>query len=263
MERTSIGDVHDEWNGMVIIITGKKYQQRPIRLAFCDAELVRRYIAARAEILAEYGVTNEKSLFIKRCPEFDPETGELTFGMSRSGIYQVFARFRTKHPELADLKPYSLRKDAVARMLVVGRALGIPLEEIAIRNGQSINVAYFHYNGLFDLYTELLRLTPEEVVPFLKALWAHCMMEFRKNPHGIEHLACARAIMDALGKLQFILLLQAITAGRIRVFPATQNGIDTRNKELLDGLKESLPPFGIGRLPDETDGDDGLLTPVV
>jgi site-specific recombinase XerD len=224
-QRCSIDDVYDGPDGMVIVITGKGMKRRPIRVAFLDAVVVRHYIREREKVLCDLGATHEKALFIKYDPHVDPETGRLSYGISRSGIYGVFKRFRDRHEELRGVKPYTLRKDAVTRMLFIAQAIGIPLEEVAVRNGHPIEIAYGHYNGTIDLFTECLRRTPEEVVQLLKILMMHNLTEYRRNPTAIEHLACARAIMDLLGRLKFNMLMHDIPAGRLDVNPAINSGI--------------------------------------
>lgn len=216
-ERTKIVDIIDGFNGMTLIITGKGGKRRPIRITYTDAVLVRQYLEERQAILAFFDAEYEQALFIKKSPEIDPETGKLSFGLSRSGIYGIFQRFRSKHPELSSVKPYTFRKDAITRMLLVARALGIPFEEVGVRNGNTIDVIFAHYAGNFDLYSECLRRTPEELIPFLNGLWAYCMLEYYKNPCHREHKACAEAIMLSLGQLQFIMLLQGISSGRIQI----------------------------------------------
>jgi len=223
--RCLINDVYEGLNGMEVVITGKGMKRRPIRLTCLDANVVRHYLHERARVLLDFGATHERALFIKYDPGIDPETGRLSYGLSRAGIYGIFKRFRDRHEELRGVKPYTLRKDAVTRMLFVAQAIGIPLEEVAVRNGHPLTIAYAHYNGRIDLYNECLRRTPEEVVQLLKTLVAHNLIEYRRNPMNIEHLACARAIMDCLGKLKFIMILQDISAGRLKVLPGIQSDI--------------------------------------
>ena len=95
--RCLINDVYEGLDGMEVVITGKGMKRRPIRLTCLDANVVRHYLQERARVLLDLGATHEKALFIKYDPHIDPETGRLSYGISRAGIYGVFKRFRDRH----------------------------------------------------------------------------------------------------------------------------------------------------------------------
>jgi site-specific recombinase XerD len=218
-EKAQINDLISTVDGWILRIRGKGNRDRFIRLAYDDTVLMNRYLAARAQVLVNLKCTYEQALFIKKDFAYDSESGDRSggLGLSKNAIYSIFKRFRDRIPELHNVKPYDLRKNAISRMLVVASILNIPYDEVCIRCGNSVNVAFRHYFNQFDLYTEALRRTPEELVPFLKALWGYSRFMYYMNPMLIEHRASMQAIEQMLGRLQVTLMFKDITAGRLKI----------------------------------------------
>lgn len=177
-------------------------QKQTIGFRKDHAKIVRRYKELRDKILKKYPqvTAGNEFFFIQREPV--DRDGTLSWECSESGFERIFGTIISKLG-FPTGTAYALRRSSLTNQIENGRSVGINIEEIAYRNGNSAQVVLDHYKDYLGWGVEIITRDSVELTDFLKRMCAFYLSKFISNPDDFSHLAGFFKTFDRLGDCKF------------------------------------------------------------